>query len=702
MTRAERKSRERAKTRITMAIGVVSLALSAVPMVGCHRTPATKTGGIAVTPGAEDSLDSTREILRKGAGLNSYHNALQQLNTYFTRNNQQKPPSLTDSQRQMLIDQIGLDEEELAEVASPTFTLMDAHYLDQCFLLRDAVRSFDRADWPALQRAESAFAWLVRQVRLHEREGEVLPPNFVLRRGWGTGLERSFLFLAILQQLGIDGCMTTCRVPGDSAGQPNMRYWIPGVLIGNEIYLFDTRLGLPLPGPGGKSIATLKQARTREDLFGPFTIDAKHHYDVSPEMSRHAEIQLGWSLTALAPRMKYLEGFLGAQNKINLFIDPVLVSAKFKDAVGSQTIPVQMGAKTRGLIAAAGFLRDFLPPAEGGADQFNRKQRAEFELIPRHALPAAIRQPSYANVELVKQLVVVFAQLFTQFPLPAPRNLQIQESHNPVGIGKEPERNREDMVLRFVNSFITQQAESLAGQPLVHFSLAPKSPRDDLLRGRFDEATAKLVEGLDQVRSQKAMFSDDRELQQQLRQWCDEALAAQAEFQRARTPAEKESAQRRLQVLWAGENTLVAPVNDDRSEKAHKPAPVLLPVGLRAVLKSAAQPMGAEATYWLALCKHEQAERLQARRDRLPENKGKQSDDPIQGAWRNAAEWWKTYLDEYPAAPGAAAARLGQARALEALNQTQAAVGVLQNLSGTLTLLEETARLYRARLLQAK
>ena len=73
-----------------------------------------------------------------------------------------------------------------------------------------------------LERARLAFDWVVRQVTLKERARQVRyntqddmlrPPQFVLQLGSGTAQERTLVFLALLQQLGIDCCMIAC--PGE-------------------------------------------------------------------------------------------------------------------------------------------------------------------------------------------------------------------------------------------------------------------------------------------------------------------------------------------------------------------------------------------------------------------------------------------------------------------------------------------------------
>ena len=65
-----------------------------------------------------------------------------------------------------------------------------------------------------------------------------------------------------------------------------------------------------------------------------------------------------------------------------------------------------------------------------------------------------------------------------------------------------------------------------------------------------------------------------------------------------------------------------------------------------------ADPLAAQATYLLGLCKQEEAERS---RDQ-PGN---------QQTWTTARQWWRSFLTSYPASPWAPAARRNLARTLE-------------------------------------
>ena len=139
--------------------------------------------------------------------------AVQQLNLYLDGAQEKpRPPGKEELDLLKNREWFGLDDGELAEVQRDSFTPLDAHHLDLCLLLQDAVRSLRLDRLAPREQARACFDWVMRQVQLRDRAGDALPPDFVLRRGWGTALERAQIFLAVLQQLSIDGCMLA--VPG--------------------------------------------------------------------------------------------------------------------------------------------------------------------------------------------------------------------------------------------------------------------------------------------------------------------------------------------------------------------------------------------------------------------------------------------------------------------------------------------------------
>ncbi len=710
LTQSEDREWKTVKPRLFSVLCLLSSVLW-FSGLGCNRVRVTKPlpggppGKVPVAQ-TDEALDAARDILRKEVGLKAYRNAVQKLNTYFSRHPEQRPQTLSDAERDLLVQKVGLEEDELAEITSNTFTSLDAHYLDLCFLMRDAARSLGVQELPPLQQVENLFAWITRQVRLVEEGGPPLPPQFVLRRGWGTPLERALIFLEMLNQMGLEGCLLA--FPADPGSQRFARFWLAGVLVQGQIYLFDTRLGLPLPGPdGGDAPATLEQvrekARGNADPFRRLALDDKHHYDVTAEQAGKAEIYLGWTLSALAPRMKYLQELLAGSTRIVLSADPAAATQRFEAA--AKGVPVRVAARF-GDPNPLRVLRSFLPPAEGGVDASNpgRKFRAEYGLIPDRALPKAIGKippvVSAGPVQLVNPGRILFARLFMDFPVPTLRkDYDQQNTQRPDKLmerrrqGEDPQKSedeRQDLRKRLIDYLLTSTSPGRGEQSSEPFWLAPRSSRDDILRGRYaeDGAATKLIESLEQVNVQKGLARSRPDLDEEVARWGEEVLALAQQLYGNQNPSPQTLA--RWNLLWTGRP-------EGAGEAGGPPlATDRLPPWLLAVLGAAADPLGEEATYLLALCMHEKAERSQVRFGR-----GQRNEAPA-AAWETATEWWQQYLEKYPNRPGAAAARLWLARARAALNDRTGAIRLLQNLSGNLTPLEETARLYRARLLQDK
>jgi hypothetical protein len=97
----------------------------------------------------------------------------------------------------------------------------------------------------------------------------------------------------------------------------------------------------------------------------------------------------------------------------------------------------------------------------------------------------------------------------------------------------------------------------------------------------------------------------------------------------------------------------------------------------RAVAGAAAVPLIGEVAYQLALAKHEQAERLQARLD-PQRNPAPELAAAAREAWQAAAERWRIYLSQ-PSPAADAAACLNRARALAALDDRPGARALLES-----------------------
>ena len=188
---------------LAAAVGVIGIVvLGGVWISGSSIVATTKA---TKTP-KQEILLTVQEILGKSPDLMTCRDARIRLNQYLQ---DESIPGLSEPQDKFFKEQIHLDPEEMKEIQSSLFTPLDDSYFDLCFLMRDAAQSLELENLPQSEQARNAFAWVVRQLTVRESALPagtnappfVLPPQFVLRRGWGSALERGLVFLELIRQL---------------------------------------------------------------------------------------------------------------------------------------------------------------------------------------------------------------------------------------------------------------------------------------------------------------------------------------------------------------------------------------------------------------------------------------------------------------------------------------------------------------------
>jgi len=301
-----------------------------------------------------------------------YDTALRPVDVVLQRPEVRARVQLSVEERELLAKRFHLSTDELVEIEAGYYRPLDACHLEECFLLRDAGRSLTQSGVPTLRQAEICLDWVCRQVLLRETAGNLIPPVYVLRQGHGSARERALVFIALLNQLHIPGCMLAWpeAVPGGA------RTVLAGVVAGNPekstLYLFDPRLGRPVSGPGGKGIATLADLRQQPALF-----------PVSKEDAARPEVLLACPLLALAPRIRFLEKKLIVHEQVVLGIEPAKALARLEKAAG-EAVGVWNPPAVADRVACNSpirMLRFFLPVSEGGVDRGTRRERFDAELV---------------------------------------------------------------------------------------------------------------------------------------------------------------------------------------------------------------------------------------------------------------------------------------------------------------------------------
>lgn len=93
--------------------------------------------------------------------------------------------------------------------------------------------------------------------------------------GHGDAWQRARVFILLCRQQQIEAVMLALDDPQSS---PRPRPWLPAVLIDDQLYLFDTALGLPIRGSKGTGIATLAQVRQDAGLLATLHVGQDNRY----------------------------------------------------------------------------------------------------------------------------------------------------------------------------------------------------------------------------------------------------------------------------------------------------------------------------------------------------------------------------------------------------------------------------------------
>lgn len=206
------------------------------------------------------------------------------------------PLTLTDEQRQLIERLLGA--EDLQRIQNENFSQRDGDHIAVSVLYKkisDAVTADSRDD---TSRMMKLFYYSCRSIAPLAPKEEYLPLYESTRILIGRGMpeNRALLFAQLLHQLRIDAVIIR---PQSGADDASANTWLVGVLLGENVHLFDTRLGLPIPSPSddGKSIlpnaaATLKEAAADDALLRRLDLDAEHPYALKSADLQKVRVEL--------------------------------------------------------------------------------------------------------------------------------------------------------------------------------------------------------------------------------------------------------------------------------------------------------------------------------------------------------------------------------------------------------------------------
>ena len=185
--------------------------------------------------------------------------------------------------------------------------------------------------------AESLFDWTVRNIQLVSPPAADSPldeqwialhlPLESTYFGTATPLGRAWAFILLARQAGLDVVMLATPEPKNP---DQLRPWIPALVSGGQLYLFDTTYGLPILGPKGKGIATLAEAAADDAVLRQMDIPGDRIYPRSASDLKNITALIEASPGYLARRMKLLESHLVGRNRVVLSTSPQAIAETLK------------------------------------------------------------------------------------------------------------------------------------------------------------------------------------------------------------------------------------------------------------------------------------------------------------------------------------------------------------------------------------
>jgi hypothetical protein len=288
-------------------------------------------------------------------GGNNFAIATENLNQYF--NDTSASRYVLESQaRDFLIRQMPeaalavfrkTSEVAVKDLESRTFGRPDARHIEDCMLYQKIARRVGGVG-DDLSRVRRVFRWTMEQVQLVPAGSLGAPglgqayarPFDVLMRGMATEVEgvwaeRGWIFMVLCRQLGVDVGLLTYTPSGGK--EPVI--WTCTALIEGKPYLFDTRIGLEIPGPGGDGVATLDDALRDPAVLDRLDLPGQLPYGTTRAALLASASKIGVLLDSSpayrAPRMALLQGSLAGKNRTILYRDPVDERDQFAQALGA-------------------------------------------------------------------------------------------------------------------------------------------------------------------------------------------------------------------------------------------------------------------------------------------------------------------------------------------------------------------------------
>lgn len=201
---------------------------------------------------------------------------------------------------------------------------------------------FDANNRNDLDVAFRLFDWSVRNihpVKLREQVEEKFPPGTsrdvwaAIQTGEGDPWERARVFIHLARQQGLPGVILSLGSE-DSAAASHL---LVGILVKDELFLFDPTYGLPVADEKGEGVASLTRLQANPSMLAEM-VSANYRYPIGEGDLKEVRVWLDAPSASLTQATAALEAELTADNKMVLHYEPSKVKARLEELEGIQSV----------------------------------------------------------------------------------------------------------------------------------------------------------------------------------------------------------------------------------------------------------------------------------------------------------------------------------------------------------------------------
>lgn len=268
--------------------------------------------------------------------------------------------------------------EQLKALGEKRFSLRDGERLRDCLVEAAIARYAVGTGQTELEKVTNVFGHVVRGVGLIPDSARDVPlaPYEIYLLGKGSAEERAWIFADLLRQLKIDVVLLFPKFGGETPAMTNGRPFLVGVLLDENVYLFDPQLGVPIPavtdaasaGSPSSGVATLNQATTDPAVLKQLDAGGQP-YPISAESIARSVVAIPGDTSFWSLRMQGLAShFVGER--------AMIISDPLEDAVdGSSGLWARVGkAGARHWKSAELTLWEYPEARFAARDGFTREQ----------------------------------------------------------------------------------------------------------------------------------------------------------------------------------------------------------------------------------------------------------------------------------------------------------------------------------------